>query len=159
MFAGNINTHINLRLSVYPESSNYAALLPDPAFSSALVDGIHGKRNRSPRSDKRRVTFVDRRGQQHNLQATDGDSLLDVARASGLDLEGACGGSCSCSTCHAIVKSDEYYHKTGQPSEDEHDMLDLAFGLTETSRLACQVRISKELDGLVVGFIQGKHLI
>lgn len=63
---------------------------------------------------------------------------------------GACGGSCACSTCHVIVDGDEMYDKMEEPSDDENDMLDLAFGLTETSRLGCQVVMSPELDGLVV---------
>lgn len=73
-------------------------------------------------------------------------------------MEGACGGSCACSTCHVIVadgegegkSADDMFDKMEEPSDDENDMLDLAFGLTETSRLGCQVVMSKELDGLVV---------
>lgn len=67
-----------------------------------------------------------------------------------VSLSGACGGSCACSTCHVIVESDDMYDKIPEPSDDENDMLDLAFGLTETSRLGCQVEMSKELDGIVV---------
>ena len=63
---------------------------------------------------------------------------------------GACGGSCACSTCHVIVEGDEMYEKLPEPDDDENDMLDLAFGLTETSRLGCQVKMTKELDGLKV---------
>lgn len=65
-------------------------------------------------------------------------------------MEGACGGSCACSTCHVIVEDEEYYNKMDEPDDDENDMLDLAFGLTETSRLGCQVVMSKELSGIVV---------
>ena len=65
-------------------------------------------------------------------------------------MEGACGGSCACSTCHVIVEDYSYYDRIPEPSDDENDMLDLAFGLTETSRLGCQVEMTKELDGLVV---------
>jgi ferredoxin-2, mitochondrial len=65
-------------------------------------------------------------------------------------MEGACGGSCACSTCHVIVADDAYFDKMPEPEDDENDMLDLAFGLTETSRLGCQVKMTKELDGLVV---------
>jgi ferredoxin len=65
-------------------------------------------------------------------------------------MEGACGGSCACSTCHVIVEDEALYDKMTEPDDDENDMLDLAFGLTETSRLGCQVVMSKELDGLVV---------
>lgn len=63
---------------------------------------------------------------------------------------GACEGTCSCSTCHVIVDSDEMFDKIPEASDDENDMLDLAFGLTETSRLGCQVKMNKELDGLRV---------
>lgn len=63
---------------------------------------------------------------------------------------GACGGSCACSTCHVIVQDPELYDKLDEPDDDENDMLDLAFGLTETSRLGCQVKMSPEIDGLVV---------
>jgi ferredoxin len=65
-------------------------------------------------------------------------------------MEGACGGSCACSTCHVIVDGEDYFDRIPEASDDENDMLDLAFGLTETSRLGCQVEMSKELDGLVV---------
>jgi ferredoxin len=65
-------------------------------------------------------------------------------------MEGACGGSCACSTCHVIVEGEDYFDRISEASDDENDMLDLAFGLTETSRLGCQVEMSKELDGLVV---------
>lgn len=63
---------------------------------------------------------------------------------------GACGGSCACSTCHVIVQNEDLYDKMPEPDDDENDMLDLAFGLTETSRLGCQVVMAPELDGLVV---------
>lgn len=63
---------------------------------------------------------------------------------------GACGGSCACSTCHVIVADSDMYDKMEEPSDDENDMLDLAFGLTETSRLGCQILMSKGMDGLVV---------
>jgi ferredoxin len=65
-------------------------------------------------------------------------------------LLGACGGSCACSTCHVIVEDEAFYGKMSEPDDDENDMLDLAFGLTETSRLGCQIVMSKELDGLRV---------
>ena len=67
-----------------------------------------------------------------------------------MTLIGACGGSCACYTCHVIIEDPDMFDKTEEPSDDENDMLDLAFGLTETSRLGCQVVMKKELDGLVV---------
>lgn len=63
---------------------------------------------------------------------------------------GACGGSCACSTCHVIVTEDKFYDRMPEPDDDENDMLDLAFGLTETSRLGCQVKMTKEIDGVTV---------
>ncbi|KAI2629263.1 ferredoxin [Hypomontagnella submonticulosa] len=96
------------------------------------------------------VTFVDKDGKEHKIAVSKGDNLLDIAQANDLEMEGACGGSCACSTCHVIIMDDEYYEKMPEPEDDENDMLDLAFGLTETSRLGCQVVMTKELDGLRV---------
>ena len=93
---------------------------------------------------------MDKDGSQHTFEVADGDNLLDIAQAHDLEMEGACGGSCACSTCHVIVEDEGFYNKIEEPSDDENDMPDLAFGLTETSRLGCQVSMSKELDGLVV---------
>ena len=66
-----------------------------------------------------------------------------------IDLEGACEGSLACSTCHVVV-SQEFYDKLPEATEDEEDMLDLAFGLTHTSRLGCQIMVTDDLDGLTV---------
>ncbi|PPR91362.1 hypothetical protein GOBAR_AA29315 [Gossypium barbadense] len=60
----------------------------------------------------------------------------------------ACEGSLACSTCHVIVMDMEHYNKLEEPSDEENDMLDLAFGLTETSRLGCQIIARPELDGI-----------
>ncbi|KID87657.1 2Fe-2S iron-sulfur cluster binding domain protein [Metarhizium guizhouense ARSEF 977] len=96
------------------------------------------------------VTFVEKDGEEHKFAVSEGDNLLDIAQANDLEMEGACGGSCACSTCHVIVTNEEFFDKMPEPEDDENDMLDLAFGLTETSRLGCQVKMTKELDGLVV---------
>ncbi|KEZ39770.1 hypothetical protein SAPIO_CDS9732 [Scedosporium apiospermum] len=96
------------------------------------------------------VTFIDKDGTEVKLAVCEGDNLLDIAQAHDLEMEGACGGSCACSTCHVIVLDEEYYDRMPEPDDDENDMLDLAFGLTETSRLGCQVKMTKELDGLKV---------
>ncbi|KZZ98391.1 2Fe-2S iron-sulfur cluster binding domain containing protein [Moelleriella libera RCEF 2490] len=96
------------------------------------------------------VTFVEKDGEEHKFAVAEGDNLLDIAQANDLEMEGACGGSCACSTCHVIVTDEQFYDKIPEPEDDENDMLDLAFGLTETSRLGCQVKMTKALDGLVV---------
>ncbi|EGP85037.1 uncharacterized protein MYCGRDRAFT_74842 [Zymoseptoria tritici IPO323] len=110
----------------------------------------HGDLTPPKPGEERKVTFIDKDGQESTFEVADGDNLLDIAQANDLEMEGACGGSCACSTCHVIVKDEDIYDKMEEPSDDENDMLDLAFGLTETSRLGCQVVMSKEIDGLVV---------
>ncbi len=78
-----------------------------------------------------------------------GQTLLQIAHKNDIELEGACEGVCACSTCHCIMPED-VYDSLPEPSEDEEDMLDMAFGLTETSRLGCQVTIEENMDGMVV---------
>ncbi|PQM42627.1 Electron transfer protein 21 [Prunus yedoensis var. nudiflora] len=75
-------------------------------------------------------------------------SMLEAAHENDIDLEGACEGSLACSTCHVIVMDMDHYNKLEDPTDEENDMLDLAFGLTETSRLGCQVIAKPELDGI-----------
>lgn len=96
-----------------------------------------------------RMTFIDRDGTHHEVDAPVGLSVLEIAHANNIDLEGACEGSLACSTCHVVVSQDDY-ERLSEATEDEEDMLDLAFGLTRTSRLGCQIIMSEELDGLTV---------
>ena len=103
-----------------------------------------------------RMTFIDRDGQRHQVDAPVGLSVLEIAHRNKIDLEGACEGSLACSTCHVIVE-DEDFDRLAEPTEDEEDMLDLAFGLTRTSRLGCQIVITEALDGLVVRLPAGSN--
>jgi 2Fe-2S ferredoxin len=96
-----------------------------------------------------KVTFIQRGGVRKEVDAPNGFSLLDIAHRNDIDIEGACEGSMACSTCHVVVEED-WFGRLKPPSEEEEDMLDLAFGLTRTSRLGCQIVISDELDGLTV---------
>jgi len=96
-----------------------------------------------------KMTFILKDGSHKEVDAPLGLSVLEIAHRHGVDVEGACEGSLACSTCHVIVDK-EWFDKLGPASEDEEDMLDLAFGLTHTSRLGCQIRMSEALDGLVV---------
>ena len=96
-----------------------------------------------------KMTFIDRDGSRREVDAPVGLSLLEIARRNDIDIEGACEGSLACSTCHVIVDP-EWHDVLKDASEDEEDMLDLAFGLTATSRLGCQIIITEELDGLTV---------
>ena len=83
------------------------------------------------------------------MEAFIGDNLLRCAQSHGVELEGACECSVACSTCHVIL-DDDTFDSLPEASEDEDDMLDLAFGLTPTSRLGCQVIITEEMDGIEV---------
>ena len=96
-----------------------------------------------------RITYIDPDGSAHEVNAPVGHSLLQIAWDNGIDIEGACEGAMACSTCHVIVDP-KWYDRLDEPTEDEEDMLDLAFALTHTSRLGCQIKMSEELDGLVI---------
>jgi len=96
-----------------------------------------------------KITFIERDGNHKTVEAANGLSLLEVAHRNNVDIEGACEGSLACSTCHIIVES-AWFDALPEATEDEEDMLDLAFGLTKTSRLGCQIIVSDEIDGLVV---------
>ena len=96
-----------------------------------------------------KMTFIERDGTRREVDAPLGLSVLEIAHKHGVDIEGACEGSLACSTCHVIVDP-EWYELVKEASEDEEDMLDLAFGLTQTSRLGCQIIMTEELDGLTV---------
>jgi 2Fe-2S ferredoxin len=95
------------------------------------------------------ITFVFDDGQEKTYNVPVGISVLEAAHKNKVPLEGACEGSLACSTCHVIVDP-EWFGKLKGSSEDEEDMLDLAFGLTHTSRLGCQIMMSDALDGLRV---------
>lgn len=78
-----------------------------------------------------------------------GDVLLALGQARGMPLEGTCEGQMACSTCHVIVDPSDFA-RLPRASEEEEDMLDLAFGATRTSRLSCQIVLDDTLDGLTV---------
>jgi ferredoxin, 2Fe-2S len=96
-----------------------------------------------------KMTFIERDGTHREVDAPLGLSVLEIAHRHKVDIEGACEGSLACSTCHVIVDPD-WYDLLKDATEDEEDMLDLAFGLTATSRLGCQIIMTEELDGLTV---------
>ncbi|WP_404333344.1 2Fe-2S iron-sulfur cluster-binding protein [Sphingomonas sp. MMS12-HWE2-04] len=97
-----------------------------------------------------RVKFVSADGGQViETEAAEGLALLEVAQNAGQPLEGTCEGQMACSTCHVIVAAEDFA-RLPRASEDEEDMLDLATGATRTSRLACQIVLTRALDGLTV---------
>ena len=103
-----------------------------------------------------KMTFINRDGTRTEVVAPVGSSILDIAHRNDIDIEGACEGSLACSTCHVIVER-EWVNSLEKASEDEEDMLDLAFGLTKTSRLGCQIVLTEEMDGLVVALPKEVH--
>lgn len=105
-----------------------------------------------------KMTFIERDGTRREVDAPAGLSVLEIAHKHKVDIEGACEGSLACSTCHVIVDP-SWAAKLESATEDEEDMLDLAFGLTETSRLGCQIIMSDKLDGLVVTLPAGVNNI
>lgn len=122
----------------------YDFLLSSPLDAGASRLGDQQGLSRMPK-----MTFIQQDGAQVEVEAPLGLSVLEIAHQNNIDLEGACEGSLACSTCHVIVDP-VWYEALSEATEDEEDMLDLAFGLTTTSRLGCQILITPELDGLVV---------
>ena len=103
-----------------------------------------------------RVTFVTQNGERRTFDEPAGDTLLEIAWRHDIDLEGACEGSMACSTCHVIV-DEQWFDRLSPASEDEEDMLDLAWGVALTSRLGCQIVMTDALDGLVVALPRETH--
>ncbi|XP_054271189.1 uncharacterized protein LOC128991928 [Macrosteles quadrilineatus] len=99
-----------------------------------------------------KVTFIKANGDRVTSKGKEGDSLLDVVVNNNLDFDGfgACEGTLTCSTCHCIFKQEDYDRLPEKPCDEELDMLDLAYDLTPTSRLGCQILLSKDLDGVEV---------
>ncbi|XP_064626499.1 adrenodoxin-like protein 1, mitochondrial [Lineus longissimus] len=122
-------------------------------FSGPLrCDDEPGKKEmEDPKSedDVVNITYIDRDGDKIKIRGKVGDNVMYLAHRYDIDLEGACEASLACSTCHVYVK-EGYFEKLPEPYEEEEDMLDLAFGLQENSRLGCQIILTKELDGIEV---------
>ena len=95
------------------------------------------------------INFKLRNGELKKIDAEDGLTLMEVARDNDLGIEGTCGGSISCCTCHVVIDKN-WFSKVGPANPDEEDMLDLAVDLQPTSRLGCQIEVTPELDGLIV---------
>ena len=97
-----------------------------------------------------KITYVQPSGERETLEVENGLTVMEGAYNN--DVEGivaACGGSCSCSTCHVYIDP-EWRERVGGPHAAEEDTLELADDVRESSRLSCQIEVSEELDGLVV---------
>jgi 2Fe-2S ferredoxin len=107
-----------------------------------------------------KITFILRDGSPMVVDAPIGLSVMEIARKAGInDIEGACGGSLACATCHVVVHPDWFARvlPEGGKTVEEEDMLDLAFDLTKTSRLSCQIMMRDELDGLILALPSAKN--
>ena len=103
------------------------------------------------------VTFIQHDGTKVEGKGKEGDNLLDIIVNNDIDIDGfgACEGTLACSTCHVIFKQEDFERLSEEATDEELDMLDLAYGLTDTSRLGCQVCITKELSGIEVQLPEG----
>ncbi|PVV02527.1 hypothetical protein BB560_003014 [Smittium megazygosporum] len=115
-------------------------------LSPRLLLSHHFSSTTSSASDKVNLTFVTPEGEEIPVEAEKGINILELAHENDVDLEGACECSCACSTCHVILE-EKLFDKLEEPSDEELDMLDLAFGLTETSRLGCQINVNDDFEG------------
>ncbi len=96
-----------------------------------------------------KLTFIQPDGKSIDVDATNGATVMEVVKEQKMPMLAACGGSLACATCHVIV-DEAWYEKSGELSEAEEDLLDTAHGLTNTSRLCCQMKVSDDIDGLVM---------
>ncbi|KAL1518481.1 hypothetical protein AB1Y20_002772 [Prymnesium parvum] len=108
----------------------------------------------APRGQSRRrctvsFTFLED-GEPVRVAVEAGKTVLEAAHENDVDLEGACDGSLACSTCHVIFEDRKLFDSLPEPEEEELDMLDLAFDLSETSRLGCQIKLNKSMEGAVL---------
>lgn len=97
-----------------------------------------------------KITFIDATGEARAVDGQDGSTVMETALRNSIPgIEAECGGACACATCHVYV-DEAWTEKVGPPSQMEEDMLDFAFEVRPNSRLSCQIKVSAELDGLVV---------
>ena len=97
-----------------------------------------------------KITFIQPDGTSQTVIADPGLTVMEAAKLNAIaGVEAECGGACACATCHVYV-DEAWRAKTGKPATMEEDMLDFAFDVQDTSRLACQIKVTADLDGLVV---------
>ena len=96
-----------------------------------------------------KLYVTDHNGNEQQIEGIDGWQLMEAIRDEGVEIKAECGGACACATCHVYIDED-WKNKIPEKSEEEMDMLDLAFDVQENSRLSCQITITPDLDGLKV---------
>ncbi len=97
-----------------------------------------------------KITYIDPNSAARTVEAENGATVMETAIRNNVPgIEAECGGACACATCHVYV-DEAWREKTGEPSPMEEDMLDFGYDVRPNSRLSCQIKVSEELDGLVV---------
>jgi 2Fe-2S ferredoxin len=105
---------------------------------------------RAYRQPMAKITYIDSTGSSRTVEGEVGATVMETAIRNAIPgIEAECGGACACSTCHVYV-DEAWREKTGAPSPMEEDMLDFAYEVRPNSRLSCQIKVSDDLDGLVV---------
>ncbi|WP_420409324.1 2Fe-2S iron-sulfur cluster-binding protein [Hoeflea sp.] len=100
------------------------------------------------------IHVTDQAGKRHTLEALEGFRVMEIIRDWGLDIKAECGGACACATCHVHV-APAWLDRLHPISDEEEDMLDVAFDVRDNSRLSCQLLMSEELDGLEMRLAPG----
>ena len=104
-----------------------------------------------------KITYIDASGTQRTVDAEPGSTVMETAIRNNIPgIEAECGGACACATCHVYVQ-EPWLEKTGEKSAMEESMLDFAEGVEDNSRLSCQIKVSDDLDGLVVRMPESQH--
>ncbi|CAN0192170.1 unnamed protein product [Pylaiella littoralis] len=140
---------VGARCLSLPRPEATAAAAAANLFTRGNLISGRGISSTSARRDKVNMTFVEDDGTEIHVEAELGSTLLEVAHENDVELEGACGGDLACSTCHVVLPK-EFYDKLDEKEEEEDDMLDLAWGLTDTSRLGCQIKVTRDLEGMLI---------
>jgi len=135
------------------ETRGISFILPSRCLDGTTTTNGNGlsKRRYTSTPDLKMVsiTYIEPDGGTKTVDAEVGTDLLSAAHDNEIELEGACGGELACSTCHLIFDPD-IYDTLPEKDEEEEDMLDLAFEVTDTSRLGCQVTVQENFDGMTV---------
>jgi ferredoxin, 2Fe-2S len=97
-----------------------------------------------------KITYIDHAGESRTIEAENGSTVMEIAIKNSIPgIEAECGGACACATCHVYV-DEAWTEIVGKPSPMEEDMLDFGFDVKSNSRLSCQIKVSDQLDGLIV---------
>ena len=105
-----------------------------------------------------KITYIEHTGKEHAVEVPEGWSVMEGAVKNlipGIDAD--CGGACACATCHVFVEDAAYAAKLPPKTDMEETMLDFAPEIAPTSRLSCQIKVTRELDGLVVRMPKSQH--